>query len=68
MKNLPLINLPLSISGSDITRASQVDNLGIFLDDKLCFETQIEAKVLKAFRMLGFLLRVSKELIKLLKF
>lgn len=49
------------ISNESLNRVAEVRDLGVILDSKLSFNNHIEHITSKAYRMLGFILRISKD-------
>lgn len=49
------------INNEPIRRVTELRDLGVFLDEKLLFKSHIEKIVDKSYKMLGFVLRVSKD-------
>ena len=48
------------INNSELHKIDSINDLGVILDSKLSFETHIEAITRKAYRNLGFIIRITK--------
>lgn len=59
--NRNIIFFDYKINGIYLKRENIVKDLGVLLDTKLSFVPHIDAIVSKAFRMLGFVLRITKD-------
>lgn len=55
------IVFPYHINGNKLEKVSVIKDLGVLLDSKLMFDIHICATTEKAYRMLGFVLRVSRD-------
>lgn len=59
-KNVNIVSTSLSLSNKILEKVKVVKDLGIYLDSKLSFERHIDDIVSRSFRMLGFILRISR--------
>lgn len=60
-RKIDVIRFPLCVDGKVLNRVDQVRDLGIVLDSKFSFDLHIDGAVSRAFRMLGFVFRVTKD-------
>lgn len=58
-RNRNIIVFKYSINNHELARVNTVKDLGVMLDTKLIFDVHIDIIVKKAFKMLGFVLRIS---------
>lgn len=50
-----------SIDGADLTRVTEISDLGVLMDPTLSFKAHVDKKVAKAYSMLGFLKRICAD-------
>jgi hypothetical protein len=51
------------LSGTVLDRVSSINNLGVIMDENMIFSEHVNVMVAKTFAMLGFIRRLSLELV-----
>lgn len=50
------------VNGNILSRRTEMRDLGVIFDTKICFNSHIDYSIAKAFSMLGFIMRAGEEL------